>query len=324
MAQTVAPGSFSGVIRTGGRILPAGGDERTVVAPAAGIVRLGRSFTEGMGIAKGERLGSVTSSGLPEGDIATRNKIAYETAKADFERAEKLMAERLMTEQDYLAAKSEYEKARLAYESVGGSKSVGGVGVSAPIAGYVKEVLAVEGDYVETGTPLMRITQNRNLQLRAELPEREIGKLDAVSSAKFRTSYSDRVYDISQLNGRKIAGGDCSVSGGGFIPVTFEFNNTGGLVSGCYAEIYLLTTPRENVISVPESALTEEHGVNYVYVKVDDEGYVKRQVKIGESDGERVEILSGLSAGENVVTEGAVHVRLASATAAIPAHTHNH
>ena len=59
-------------------------------------------------------------------------------------------------------------------------------------------------------------------------------------------------------------------------------------------------------------------------MKVDDEGYVKRQVKIGESDGERVEILSGLSAGENVVTEGAVHVRLASATAAIPAHTHNH
>lgn len=42
------------------------------------------------------------------------------------------------------------------------------------------------------------------------------------------------------------------------------------------------------------------------------------------SDGERVEILSGINPGDKVVTEGAVHVRLAAAGKSIPGHTHNH
>lgn len=44
----------------------------------------------------------------------------------------------------------------------------------------------------------------------------------------------------------------------------------------------------------------------------------------GATDGERVEIVEGLREGERVVMQGAVHVRLASASNAIPAHTHNH
>ena len=52
--------------------------------------------------------------------------------------------------------------------------------------------------------------------------------------------------------------------------------------------------------------------------------YQKREVKTGADDGARVEILSGLKEGEKLVTQGAIHVKLASASNAIPAHTHNH
>ena len=38
----------------------------------------------------------------------------------------------------------------------------------------------------------------------------------------------------------------------------------------------------------------------------------------------RTEVLSGVSAGDNVVVKGAYHVKLASASNVIPAHTHNH
>ena len=78
------------------------------------------------------------------------------------------------------------------------------------------------------------------------------------------------------------------------------------------------------MISVPASALTEEQGINFVYLRLDEEGYKKQEVKIGMSDGSRVEILSGLKEGDEVVTQGAIHVKLASASAAIPGHTHNH
>ena len=78
------------------------------------------------------------------------------------------------------------------------------------------------------------------------------------------------------------------------------------------------------MITVPVSALTEEQGLYFVYLKLDEECYRKQEVAVGASDGIRVEIISGLHEGDNVVTHGAYNVKLASASNAIPAHTHNH
>lgn len=50
------------------------------------------------------------------------------------------------------------------------------------------------------------------------------------------------------------------------------------------------------MISVPTTALTEEQGIYFVYVKLDEEGYKKQEVRIGADDGLRTEILSGLRA----------------------------
>ena len=78
------------------------------------------------------------------------------------------------------------------------------------------------------------------------------------------------------------------------------------------------------MISVPLSALTEEQGIHYLYIRVDEEGYRKQEVTLGESDGERVEILSGIKKGDDVVVKGAMQIKLASASNAIPAHNHEH
>ena len=88
--------------------------------------------------------------------------------------------------------------------------------------------------------------------------------------------------------------------------------------------MWLLAAEREGVLSLPVEALTEEQGVYFVYVQLDEDCYRKQAVTVGASDGERVEITSGLKDGERVVTRGAIHVKLASASNAIPAHTHNH
>lgn len=107
-----------------------------------------------------------------------------------------------------------------------------------------------------------------------------------------------------------------------FIPVTFEFDNRNGVIPGAFAEIYLLTTQRPNVLSVPISAITEEQGVYFIYIQEEATHYRKQEVKLGESDGTRVEILSGLKSGEKVVIQGAIHVKLAASTMEIPGHSH--
>ena len=63
---------------------------------------------------------------------------------------------------------------------------------------------------------------------------------------------------------------------------------------------------------------------SFVYLQLDEEGYKKQEVTLGASNGKEVQILTGLKAGDRVVTKGAYQVKLASASNAIPAHSHEH
>ena len=64
---------------------------------------------------------------------------------------------------------------------------------------------------------------------------------------------------------------------------------------------------------------------SFVYIQVHHEAYKKVQVQIGNNNAERVEILSGLSEGDKVVTKGAYNLKLAEKAALIPeGHSHNH
>ena len=72
-------------------------------------------------------------------------------------------------------------------------------------------------------------------------------------------------------------------------------------------------------------AITEQQGKHYVYVKLDEECYEKRLVTIGNSNGDEIEILSGLTRKDEVVTKGAIIVKLAESSGAVPeGHSHNH
>ena len=139
------------------------------------------------------------------------------------------------------------------------------------------------------------------------------------------TPYNNKVYTLKDLDGRLLSYGKASGGDGGYyVPVTFEFDNKGDIIPGSFVEIFLLSSPIENVISLPHSALTEEQGSFFVYLQLDEEGYKKQLVTLGADNGESVQILSGVKAGDRVVTEGAYQVKLASATNAIPAHSHEH
>lgn len=324
--ETIMPGTFHGVIHTSGKVLSASCDETTVVATISGRVSYKNHVSEGLKVAGGMQLFSITSAGMQvaDGDPVQRARIDYERAERDYTRARLLVKDKIISEKDLAVSKAEYEAARLTYTSVQKTRSAGGVVVTAPRGGYVKQCLVAGGDYVEAGQPLAVITQNKHLYLRAEIPEREFKELNKIRCAKFRTSYSDRLYDITDMGGHIQSYGRSAEVNNSYIPVVFEFNNTGDVVQGSYAEIYLITQERENVLTLPLTALTEEQGVHYIYIQVDKEGYRKQEVTLGESDGERVEILSGLKKGDKVVTKGAIQVKLASAANAIPAHNHNH
>lgn len=326
VVETIKPGTFHGVIHTSGKVMSASCDETTVVATISGRVAHANHISEGMQISAGMSLFTITSAGMQaaDGDPVQRAKIEYEKAERDFHRAELLIKDKIISEKDFAVAKAEYEAAKLTYNAVMKNRSAGGSVVSAVKGGFVKQCMVNDGDYVEAGQPLLVITQNQHLYLRAEVPERRFNELNGIQCAKFRTSYSDQLYDITDMGGHIQSYGRSAEVNNSYIPVIFEFNNTGDIVQGSFADIYLITKERKNVITVLLTALTEEQGLHYIYIQEDADCYLKREVQLGQEDGERVEILDGLKGGEKVVVRGAVQVKLASASNAIPAHNHNH
>lgn len=323
-AETVHAGSFRNVIHTSGQILAAQGEEATVVAASSGVVSFSRKVAEGMQVGKGTELLSVSAAHIQDGDPVQKAKVAYEKAKEEYERAQKLVSSQIVSQKDFAALREAYENARLTYEALKPSKSGKGVSVKSPIGGFIKTCLVKEGDYVTVGQPLMTVTQTRRLVLKAEVSERYYAQLSQVVSANFQTPYNNKVYSLENLGGKLLSFGKSSGDTSYYVPVTFEFDNRGDMVPGSFVEVYLLSGERNGVLSLPVSALTEEQGVYFVYLKLDEECYKKQEVKLGTSDGSRVEILSGVKDGDTVVTRGAIHVKLASASNAIPAHTHNH
>ena len=284
-AEVIVPGPFRGVLEVSGRIMPAPEDETTVVASVPGIVSFAAPLIEGSRVNEGSPMFTISSRHLQDGDPVQRARIEYETARQEYERAARLVEDNIVSRQEYEAAKGRYETARLTYEA---------------------------------------LASNDGENLKADVSERYLNRLPGVKDANFRLSYGDRVYSTTELGGRLLGYGRSTDETNAYIPVTFAFNGTEDILPGAFAQVWLLSAERDGVISLPVEAVTESQGHYFVFIKLDETCYKKQEVTLGATDGQRYEILSGLKGGENVVTRGATHVKLASASNLIPAHTHNH
>lgn len=324
--EDLTPGTFSQVIKTSGQILSSQGDEASVAATANGIVSFANaSISDGSAVKAGQAIVSISAKNLLDGDPAAKAKIDFETAQKEFQRAENLVKEQIISGKEFEQIRARYETAKTVYHAQAGNISTKGVTVTSPMNGFVKSRMVNEGDYVAVGQIICTVSQNRRLQLRAEVSESHFNSLGQISNANFSTSYDNTTYKLSDLNGRLLAFGKAADGQSFYIPVTFEFNNVGNIIPGSFVTVYLLSSPQENVISIPVSAITEEQGLHFVYIQLDEEGYKKQEVKLGDNDGTRVRILSGLNPGDKVVTKGAYQVKLAAISSVMPeGHSHSH
>ena len=322
----IQPASFNQVVKTTGQVLAAPGDEAVIVATSNGVVSFSSNkLTEGTKVQKGQSLFQISSKDIAEGDYYTKVKATYEAAKASYDRAEALVKDKIISQKEFESTKLEFENAKTAYNAVSNNKTAKGVSVNAPINGHMKNILVKEGEYITVGQPLATVSQNQRLVLRAEVSQRYYNAMQSVKSANFKTPYDNKVYSLEDLNGRLLSFGKTSNENSFFIPVSFEFDNKGEVIPGSFVEVYLISSPIENTLSIPVSALTNEMGIYYVYVQIDEEGYRKQEVALGANNGKEVQIIKGLHPGDRVVTQGAYQVKMASASGAIPhGHSHEH
>lgn len=323
--ETIVAAPFEEAVKVSGRLATPTNKMQSVVAAMSGVIKLQRALNEGSAVHRGEVLAHISVSGMAATDPVETARIQYETARKEYERAQGLIDNQIVSAQEMEQITLRYQTAKTQYEALQGKKADDGcIEIKAPQDGYVSGLSFGNGDYVEAGQALFSVSQTQHLLLQVDVPERYWSRLGSIHGANFVPAYSETTYRLADLNGRLLSVGRTSDTQTGYVPVVFSFDNKAGLVSGAYADVYLLLSDRQQALSVPLSAVTEEQGLYYIYVRLDEDCYMKREVTLGQSNGERVLVRSGLQSGETVVTKAALQVKLAGSATVIPGHTHNH
>ncbi len=87
-------------------------------------------------------------------------------------------------------------------------------------------------------------------------------------------------------------------------------NPDGRLLPGMYASITVESSPDDQAIMIPLTAIFTEGNSDYVFISLDENHYQQRPVKLGLRLKDKAVILQGLQAGERLVTEGALMLRV--------------
>jgi len=314
---------FGQVIRTTAQIQPSQGDERIISAKAGGTAFFNANVTEGKAVTAGQTLFSIDGSGTADNNLAVRYAEAeseYNRAKAEYDRKTELAKENIVSQSDLLRAKTELANAEAVYNNLKTNFSAGRQNISSPISGYVTRVLVGNGQFVEAGQPVLVVSQNRDLFIKAELQPKYFDLLGNITSANIRLLNSNRTYSLEELGGKVLSYGKSADVNNPLIPVVFQVNNKAGLLAGSFVELFIKTQTNAQAITVPNEAIIEEMGNYFVFVQLTPELFEKRAVKTGATDGFSIEIKEGITAGDRVVSKGAILVKLAQASGALDAH----
>ncbi|MDR1984434.1 MAG: efflux RND transporter periplasmic adaptor subunit [Prevotellaceae bacterium] len=316
---------FGAIIRTSAQILPSQGDEKIVTAKANGIVIFSADYTvDGKAVNAGQDLFLIENNGLKDDNLSLRYAEAeneYNRTKKEYERKKDLAKDKIVSEVDLLKAQTEYQNAENVYNNFRKNFSGGKQVIASPISGFITKTLVRNGEYVTTGQSVLIISQNRNLFIKAELPPKYFSALNGITSANIRVMNTNKIYSLEELNGKILSFGKSADVNNPLIPVVFQVNNNVGLLSGSIVEMYIKTITNNHAITVSNESIIEEMGNYFVFVELTPETFEKRAISKGTTDGLRTEIKEGLSAGERIVSKGAILVKLSQSSEELDAHS---
>lgn len=310
-----------------------------VVAPTGGLPRPGQAVRRGELLATLAPAPAAPEAGARADLTVVEAETRVQAARAAVERAERLIADRAISQREVDEARRELrvaeeavQAARRARDVFSGAASGRGGGtyrVTAPIDGVVVEVEATAGKSVTSGELLFRVVNLDELWIRARVPEQQAAMIRSDQDAAFKLPGLDTWLPLD-------------VTGEDAVASVVNVGRTVDRRSRTVDVIYALRAPDERLrvgamlrvavpagepwqgVVVPRGAVLDDDGRSVVYVQVEGEAFEERTAGVGPKAGARVGIASGVEDGERVVTLGANVIRLSSRAATAPAHGHVH
>ena len=265
-------------------------------------------------------------------------RVRFDLATTEAARAQRLYERKAFSERQLQAAEADLKAAKAAYdaaakrvEALSSSAAVAnasrGVGsanasytVSAPLSGYITKVNKSIGEQVQPGEAILEISNLDTVWVEAPIFERDLSRLAGNVSATFTTpAYPDQEFKGVVLDIGAVVDEQTRAS-----KVIFQLPNGGrALRLGMQANVRLDAGEQVTAMLIPKEAVLEHEGKKIVYVLLSGEEFERREVVVGDELGNKVAVLSGLTKGERVVTQGALQLKLQELQPAdAGAHTH--
>lgn len=241
-------------------------------------------------------------------------------AEQDFERTETLRNEGIASAKEHLQAKQELQAAKIRLASARGKlKRLGGgtpasatngqtggrLILRAPSDGTVLSMHAVPGEVARADESMLTVGENSTVWVWADVYERDIAKL-AGRNDKLKALVFVRAYPNESFAGTVDFVSPAMDESSRTVKLRVEVPNSDGrLLAGMFAKVQVFIPGVTEALAAPSDAVLQDEGRSFVFVRHHDEYFLRRPVKVGRSWVGRVEILEGLSEGQEIATEGA-------------------
>ncbi len=264
---------------------------------------------EGQKVAKGQILASIDDGGLS--NQLAQLKTQAELSRTTFERQKRLWEQNIGSEIQYLQAKTTYEAQQSAVKQM--ESQVAKSTIRAPFAGIIDDVIKDQGTVIApgAGSEVFRIVNLSNMYVEVEVPESHLPNVTPGKDVKiFFPVLGDSVAAKIRETGNFINPSNRSFTAE--IPVP---SHDGKIKPNLTARVMINDYTSEDAILIPQSILSENaEGEQYVYLvaadSIENEPVAKKVViTTGKTQGDFVEVLSGINSGDAIIDEGARSVK---------------
>ncbi|OGV66823.1 MAG: hypothetical protein A3K18_30250 [Lentisphaerae bacterium RIFOXYA12_64_32] len=224
-------------------------------------------------------------------------KAVLEQAEAELDRLTKLLGNRVVAQQevDNVQMRQRVAKAKLAEVET----MIGYAAITAPFDGVISGKFADQGDLAAPGRVLFELDDPRDMRMEAFVPEATAGSVKSGATYEVRI---DVIGNPLQAVVSEIS--PTADSSSRTFLVKFDLPPTPGLHAGQFGRVRI-PVATTSVLVVPAVAVLLRGQMETVFVVEADNLAHLRLVKTGKREGDKVEILSGVTEKERVVSEGA-------------------
>ncbi|MGE4284386.1 MAG: efflux RND transporter periplasmic adaptor subunit [Clostridia bacterium] len=197
-----------------------------------------------------------------------------------------------------MAAEAGVKQAQAAYEMA--KVQLDNTVVKSPIAGIISFKNIEIGEQVSSAGAAMTVVDLSTVFVETSVPENLINKIRLDDKVQVDVDSAG----IAAVEGRVSSVSPAADAKTQSYPIKVIIENDKQLLkSGMFAEVEFAVDRIENILAVPVAAIIDEQGMKYVYV-VNEGKAQKREVKIGMSNGELIEVADGIEENQQVIIKG--------------------